>query len=371
MPRKAARLVGVSLLGLAGVFVMIAAAGFGFRAYRQNLAAETLAIRSPNGVQEGAYVDIGGVKQWIQIRGEDRDNPVLLFVHGGPGGSSWPISSGWLPWEKHFTVVQWDQRGAGRTYGAAGEALAPSMTLERMTQDGVELAEYLRAHLHKDKIVLVGHSWGSFLGIHIAKQRPDLFYAYVGTGQVVGRATFEKSFELAITHLQDLAQSAGNSEALAELAPIAARPLMNPQNRLVADKWSKALALPSIESFRLAGPVPPLFMPDFSLRDWYNWRKGMAFSARYLRGREGPMFKRDVASLGLSFPIPMIFIEGDADYNTPSEPAEQLFNQITAPHKEFVRVHGGGHFIPFDRPDEFLAELMAHVMPFARDRGPT
>jgi len=183
MPRKAARLIGVSLLGVAGILIVVAAAGLGFRAYRQHLAAETLAIRSPKGVQEGGFVDIGGIKQWIQIRGEDRDNPVLLFVHGGPGGSSWPMSSGWRPWEKHFTIVQWDQRGTGRTYGAAGDTLAPTMTLERMTQDGVELAEHLRTHLHKDRIVLVGHSWGSFLGIHMVKQRPDLFSAYVGTGQ--------------------------------------------------------------------------------------------------------------------------------------------------------------------------------------------
>lgn len=79
------------------------------------------------------------------------------------------------------------------------------------------------------------------------------------------------------------------------------------------------------------------------------------------------MFKRDVASLGLAFSIPMIFIEGDADDNTPGGPAEQLFNQITAPHKEFVWVRGGDHFIPFDRPDEFLAELLAHVVPFTRN----
>lgn len=367
MPRKAARLIGVSLLGLVGVCIVVAAAALGFRAYRQHLAAETLAIRSPNGVQEGAFVDIGGIKQWIQIRGEDRDNPVLLFVHGGPGSSTLAISSGWRPWEKYFTVVQWDQRGAGRTYGAAGDALAPTMTLERMTQDGVELVEYLRAHLHKDKIVLVGHSWGSFLGIHIVKQRPDLFYAYVGTGQVVGRVTFEKQFELTIAHLQALAQSAGNREAQAELAPIVARPVINPQNRLVADKWSNALGLPSIESVELAGPVPPPFMPNFSLLDWYNWRKGMAFSAKCLRGREGPMFTHDVAALGLAFPIPMIFIEGDADYNTPIEPAERLFDQIMSPHKEFVRVRGGDHFIPFDRPGDFLTELVARVIPFTRN----
>ncbi|BAL09285.1 alpha/beta fold hydrolase [Bradyrhizobium japonicum] len=77
------------------------------------------------------------------------------------------------------------------------------------------------------------------------------------------------------------------------------------------------------------------------------------------------MFKRDVASLGLAFPIPVIFIEGDTDYNTPAGPAEQFFNQITAPHKEFVWVHGGSHFIPFERPNEFLAELVTHVRPLA------
>lgn len=365
MPRKAARRIGLSLLGLAGVVIVVAAAGLGFRVYRQHLAAETLAILSPTGVQEGEFVDIGGIKQWIQIRGEDRDNPVLLFVHGGPGGSSWPMSSGWRPWEKHFTVVQWDQRGTGRTYGAAGDALAPTMTLERMTQDGIELAEYLRVHLHKDRIVLVGHSWGSFLGIHIVKRRPDLFSAYVGTGQVVGRTTFEKAFELTIARLETLAQSTSNREALAELAPIVSQPALSPENRLIADKWSKALALPPADGFQLAGPIPPLFMPELSLLDLYNWRRGAVFSAKYLTGRNGPMFQSDMVSIGLDFSIPMFFMDGDADGVTPGEPAEQYFNRITAPHKEFVWVRGGDHFIPFDRPAEFLAELMARVMPFA------
>jgi pimeloyl-ACP methyl ester carboxylesterase len=365
MPRKIVKPIRTSLLCAAGLLIVVVAAGSGFRAYRQHLAAQALAIRLPNGVQEGEFVVIGSIKQWVQIRGEDRNNPVLLFVHGGPGQTTLPMSSGWQPWEKYFTVVQWDQRGTGRTYGETGDAAAPTMTLERMTQDGVELAEYLRTHLHKDKIVLVGHSWGSFLGIHIVKQRPDLFYAYVGTGQVIGRATFEKAFEITIARLQTLAQSVDNTEALAELAPIASQPAINEKNRLVAEKWSKALALPSTDSFELAGPVPPPFMPDFSLLDWYNWNKGVAFTAKYLRGRDGPMFQRDLASLGFEFPIPMFFIEGDKDYVTPSGPAEQYFKQIVAPYKDFVLFHGGDHFIPFDRPDQFLADLVARVRPFA------
>jgi len=370
MSRKIARLIRTGLLLTAGLLVAVVAVGLGFRAYLQHLAREELAIRSPNGMQEGRFVAIGGIKQWVQIRGEDRNNPVLLFVHGGPGDTTLAMSSGWRPWEKHFTVVQWDQRGTGRTYGETGDAIAPTMTLERMTQDGIELAEYLRTHLHKDKIVLVGHSWGSFLGIHIVKQRPDLFYAYVGVGQVVGRATFDKQFEITIARLQKLAQSVNNAEALAELAPIVAQPALNQSNRLVAEKWSKALALPPADSLNLVGPVWPIFMPDFSLLDWYNWNRGTAFSAKYLRGVDSPMFQRNLASLGFEFSIPVFLIEGDEDYLTPIEPAEQYFKQIIAPHKEFVQIRGGDHFIPFSRPDQFLAELVARVRPFANPPRP-
>ncbi|WP_407154220.1 alpha/beta fold hydrolase [Bradyrhizobium sp. STM 3557] len=370
MLRKAAGSIWIPLLCVAGLLVAVAGAGLSYRGYRQHLASDLLAIHSPSGVQEGAFVRLGGIEQWVQIRGEDRNNPVLLFVHGGPGASTLPLSSSWLPWERYFTIVQWDQRGAGRTYGANTEAIAPTMTLERMTLDGIELAEHLRTRLHKDKIILVGHSWGSFLGVSIVKQRPDLFYAYVGTGQVVGRATFEKSFEITIAHLRALAQAANNTAALAELTPIASQPAMNGENRLVAEKWSKALALPSADRLEPAGPIPPLFMPDFSLLDWYNWNGGIAFSAKYLRGRDGPMFKRDLASLGFEFPIPAFFIEGDGDDVTPSGPAEQYFERLIAPHKEFVLVRGGDHFIPFDRPDRFLAELVARVRPFADPPNP-
>jgi pimeloyl-ACP methyl ester carboxylesterase len=365
MPRRTGKLIGAALFWTAGLLVAVAVIGSGYRAYRQHLAAEMLAIRSPNGVQEGGFVSIGGIRQWVQIRGEDRANPVLLFVHGGPGASTLPMSSGWQPWEQRFTVVQWDQRGAGRTYGANPDETAATMTLERMTRDGIELVEYLRAHLHKDKIILLGHSWGSFLGVHIVKQRPDLFHAYVGTGQVVGRATFEEAFAVTIARLQTLARSGNNTAAMAELAPIASQPTLNESNRLVAEKWIRALALPSADSFAFAGPVPPVFMPDFSLRDWYNWRKGIVFSAQYLRGRASPMFQRDLASLGFDLSIPVIFIEGDADDVTPSGPAASYFEQIIAPHKDFVLVQGGDHFVPFDRPDRFLADLLARVRPFA------
>jgi pimeloyl-ACP methyl ester carboxylesterase len=376
MKRWILRIAKASLLALTVLAVLVIGAGVGFRAYRQQLSARALAIQSPNGVQEGMYIKIGGIDQWIQIRGEDRGNPVILFVHGGPGGSTIPISSGWQPWEKYFTIVQWDQRGSGRTFRRTSESIAATMTLAQMTQDGVEVAEYLRAHLHKDRIVLIGHSWGSFLGVHIVKQRPDLFHAFVGTGQLVGKQTFEKQFELTVTHLKALAQAAHNTQALTELASISASPdystepcdtisfqvssLCTPECDIV-QKWAKALSLPSIAAFPLVSPIPPPFMPDFSLLDWYYWRRGVSFSVTQLIRRDGPMIQSDLWSLGTDFSIPVFFFEGTEDFVTPIEPAYAYFEQIKAPQKEFVLFKGGDHFIPFDRPDEFLTQLMEHI----------
>jgi pimeloyl-ACP methyl ester carboxylesterase len=365
MQRRFFAIAKTTLLVVAALAVLAIGSGLGFRAYRQHLGALALAIQSPNGVQEGMYVTIGGIDQWIQIRGEDRGNPVILFVHGGPGGSTIPISSGWQPWEKYFTVVQWDQRGAGHTLRRSGEAVAATMTLTQMTQDGVELAEFLRAHLHKDRIILIGHSWGSFLGIHIAKQRPDLFYAYVGTGQVVGRQTFERQFDLIVTRLKALAEAANNTQALTELASISTSPGESMTKPDIVAKWAKALSLPPIDAFRFVGPVPPPFMPELSLLDLYYWQRGLAFSATRLAGRNGPMLQSDLWSMGTDFSIPVFFFEGTADLITPIEPAYAYFEQIKAPRKKFVRFEGGDHFIALDRPDEFLTQLIENVRPLA------
>src|SRR5687768_3241099 len=130
--------------------------------------ARDYAIVGANPVDEGRYVALGGVEQWITIRGEDRSNPVVLFLHGGPGDATNPWSYAvFRPWLKHFTVVQWDQRGAGRTLGRNGSSSARSVTIPRLTQDGIQLAELLRATLQKEKIIIVGHSWGSILGTYM------------------------------------------------------------------------------------------------------------------------------------------------------------------------------------------------------------
>jgi len=136
------------------------------------------------GIEEEGFVTLGGFDQYVRIRGRDRSNPVLLDLHGGPGGALTGITHrGFRPYTEYFTLVEWDQRGAGKSAG--DEALAATANYQRMVDDTVELIEHLQGRLGIDKVILVGHSWGSMLGLGVTKQRPDLVHAYVGVGQVL------------------------------------------------------------------------------------------------------------------------------------------------------------------------------------------
>ena len=177
--------------------------------------AQQYAISSPKGIDEASYVTLGGIEQWVTIRGQDRANPVLLFAHGGPGDVTNPWSFAlFAPWETRFTVVQWDQRGSGRTLRRNGHAIVPTMTLGQLTKDGIELAEYLRKHLEKPRIILVSHSFGTILALRMVRERPDLFYAYVGTGQVADET---RNYKVAYDALMKKAEATANSAALDEL----------------------------------------------------------------------------------------------------------------------------------------------------------
>src|SRR3984885_9890963 len=153
-------------------------------------------IVTAHGIEERIPVKINGIDQWLSIRGRDKDNPVLLYLHGGPGAPFMPLS--WTvesPWEDYFTVVQWDQRGAGKTYASNDpKVVEPSMTIPQMTSDTAEVVRYLRERLHKRKIIVVGHSLGSVLGVAPAQQHPEWMYAYVVVGQYVSSQLNEEAY---------------------------------------------------------------------------------------------------------------------------------------------------------------------------------
>ena len=338
--------------------VLALAAGAGLRSYNQSVNAKRFVIQTSNGIDEGAYVSIGGIDQWVQIRGQDRANPVILAIHGGPGGTWIPLTEHFIPWEKHFTIVLWDQRGAGKTLGSTGAAIADTMSIERMAQDGLEVAEHVRTHLKKDKLILLAHSWGSILGIHMVKRRPELFHAYVGTGQV---ADLPRSLALATARLQQEAQAANDRETLGVLGQIGQPPFDTREKiagyfgRMDAYAPAEDQAAMAMIGRKLLAPAP-----NYSLGDEFDRFRG--FLAVPTLGLYTEMLGTRLATLGPAFNIPMIFIQGANDRVTQAAVAEDYFRAITAPHKDMVVIEGG-HFAFLSNSERFFAELKSRVLP--------
>lgn len=177
-------------------------------------------IVTSNGVQESIIATLGVARQYVSVRGADRGNPILLYIHGGPASVELPISwSFQRPWEDFFTVVQWDQRAAGKSFLLnAPAAMAPTLTPDRYRDDAIALIELLRQRYGKRKIFLLGHSWGSAVGLAVAAKRPDLLYAYVGMGQLID---FRENEQASYRIVLDQARRDGNATAVNELEGIA------------------------------------------------------------------------------------------------------------------------------------------------------
>jgi len=316
-------------------------------------------ITSPDGIDEGRYVTIGGIEQWITIRGEHRRNPVLLLLHGGPGDATNPWGyAGFHSWLEEFTVVQWDQRGAGRTLGKNGPSLGATITVERMTRDGIELAELLRTTLNQDKIVLVGHSWGSTLGVFMAKARPELFHAFVGTGQVADPA---RNYAVAYAELLRAAKARGERRAVAELEEIGAPPWSDGRGYRVQRRWANLFEGADLFISSMFGLA--LSAPGYSTRDVNDWLEGQGLSAERLVPQTNAL-KAD--ALAGEFKVPVFVFQGAEDFTTPTSLARQFVSSIRAPRKAFVAIPGGGHFAVFTQSDAFLKALDTHVLPLVK-----
>lgn len=299
------------------------------------------------------YVPVGGIEQWIQMGGAP-DAPVLLYLHGGPGGTSVPVVEAWRPWEAHFTVVHWDQRGAGRTFAKNGESGCGRLTINRMVEDTLEVVGFLTATLGRRKLVVVGHSWGGVLGVHAVRRRPDLFAAYVGTGQLVNKRRNEE-----LNYRREMAQAerAGNAEALAALRAIGPPPFPDREALKTLRQWADVLAEGDGDPIQ---PRPSPIAAGYSRDEVPSLMKGVEFSRRELYDEIETV---DLPALGTTFDMPVYLFHGTCDQATPIELAEEYFAALEAPHKEFVRFEGCHHFLVFNRPLDFLRELLARVIP--------
>ena len=318
--------------------------------------AQDYAISAPSGIDEGKYLRIGGIEQWVTIRGEDRSNPVVLFLHGGPGDATNPWGhAGFRAWLKAYTVVQWDQRGSGRTLGRNGRGSSSTLTIDRLVQDGVELADALRTSLRKDKIILLGHSWGSVLGVLMAKSKPELFEAFVGTGQVGDPA---RGSYVAFDALIAKARVSGEARAVRELEEIGPPPYNDARGFQVQRRWSNLFE--GADAFIASMLGLALIAPGYTTRDVNDWLEGQGLSAGRLVPQSSAL---PAAALTGRFSVPVFVIQGSEDFTTPTSLAKAFVDGVEAPQKAFVTIKGG-HFSVFMNSLEFIntfSALLARV----------
>ena len=326
------------------------------------------AIAQPRGVEELREVEIGAIKQWISIRGRDRRNPILLFIHGGPASAEMPAS--WLyqsPWEDYFTVVQWDQRGAGKTAATNDPALVtPTITIEQMTADGEELVAMLRETFGKDKIFVLGHSWGTVIGLGIAQRRPEWLHAYIGMGQVINGQENER---IGYAFAQGEARRRNDAQAQAELAAIAPYPAADGavtfEQILAQRKWVIGYGgLTWGRSDFTYEQNARLLSPEYTDEDLAADQYVGASLVQLLPGLTRLDFG-DVTRLD----CPIFLFNGRHDYATPSSISAAWLETVSAPQKQVFWFEHSAHMMQFEQPGKVFMHLVRDIRPIAERAG--
>ncbi|WP_293678424.1 alpha/beta hydrolase [uncultured Phenylobacterium sp.] len=330
--------------------------------------AKAAATATPEPVDEGLFVPINGMDHWITLRGHDRRNPVILFLHGGPGLASTGNAPVFASWEQDFTVVQWDQPGGGATFAKNMAADQGPYTQARYLADAVAVAEWTRRRLGRRKLIIMGASWGTQLGALLVAARPDLAAAFVGAGFAVSRRRGDQiGYDLAL----ERARARGDTVAVAGLEKVGPPPYRTVDEWFVRQQHTNPPGQPmapaevaaTAEAARLTRAVDPAQatwiakgLPDFNVFGQFLAVQRATYADT--RDYEAP----------LRFKAPLFIIQGSEDLNTPTPLAKAYLEQVKAPAKAYLEIAGGGHNITiFHR--EILAFLTAEVRPAALARG--
>jgi proline iminopeptidase len=312
----------------------------------------------PESIASMEMLAIGGVRQSVWFRGRDRRAPALILLHGGPGASQSALFRHFnAALEDHFLVVYWEQRGAGRSYhrGVRRE----SMSIARMERDLDELVNLVRTRFGSERIVLLGHSWGTILGTRYAHRYPEKVALYVGVGQITDFAERERvSLDWALNQ----AETRGDERAAVKLRAIAPAP-KSVSEELELGRWVERLGgslrggLTTRALIRAA-----LSTDETSLVDLWKFGAGNRFSLNALR----PEYSHVDLTHVREFAVPILFVLGRHDWHVPSVLGATYFETITAPCKRLVWFEESAHNPPFEQPAEFLRVMIEEVLPLAR-----
>jgi pimeloyl-ACP methyl ester carboxylesterase len=295
---------------------------------------------------------IGGIMQYISIHNADTTKPILLMLHGGPGMAQIGLARHFhASLEKEFIVVNWDQRGAGKSYRKNIDVA--TMNTNQFVNDAIELTEYLHKAYPNKKIYLCGHSWGSAIGLKAVAKRPDLFTAFIGIGQVVNIVEGQKkSYEFVLQQ----ATKANDAKMISTLQKLGAPPysdLKKLQSLVkLIEKNNGSVYNGTINGLMKKGASTK----EYSIWDWaWRFNKGIKFSLKYLLPQT---LQIDMVQEVKEVKVPLYFIMGKQDYQTPNSLAKPYFEMIKAPIKKYYEIENCAHMLPFEKPEEMVKILV-------------
>lgn len=348
---------GVRLLAVGGVAAVAVAA-----VVASQVLAATPPIRGadgralPDSIASLERVSLNGSEQWITIRGHDKANPVLLNLGmGGPGGGGFAPRSLFQPLEEHYTVVSWDEPGTGKSYDAVP---FDQLTRDRFVADATALTNLLRKRFGQDRIYLYGVSWSSILGIWLVQEHPELFHAFVSSGQMVNTTENDLlGYELALQHLDR--QNDRRAEKLRRNGP----PPYQGDDVVFRyldylDVLNDIMGAPR---YAVVVPLVPFLAPEYGLVDKVNHTRGLidSFNAVYPQLED-----LDFAEQATRLEVPVYFFVGRRDVNAMASLVEEYHAVLSAPHKELIWLEGG-HGLDGGSQAQFVDVMVTRVL-----RGP-
>jgi pimeloyl-ACP methyl ester carboxylesterase len=351
-------IVVVSVVGVALLLVGVASLAPGSTAPITDSSGRPV----PGSIAVLEKVRLGGVEQSVLVRSEDASNPVLLFLHGGPGTSELGMvrAHNVAALEKRFTVAVWDQRGAGRSFAARRPE--SGMTVEQLVSDAYELSVLLCRRFNQEKIYLVGHSWGSALGALTVARHPELFHAFVGIGQVVNMREGERiSYEWTLAQ----AEQAHDARSVAQLKAIGAPPYPDPlrpklmvQRRILGKYGGEVHGNPRGGSLILLASL--LKATEYSWPDRINVLRGIFEGMRLLWPQ---ILSIDLLQQAPELKVPVYFLEGRHDHEAPSVLAEGYHRVLAAPRKTLVWFERSAHFVNVEEAEAFNRFFVDRLLP--------
>jgi len=309
-----------------------------------------------NSLSEKTFTEINGVKMGMIIKSKDISNPVLLFVHGGPGMPEYWLTDKYpTGFEDYFTVVWWDQRGAGLSYNSNTDA--DTMTTEQFVDDTIAVTNYLKERFGQDKIYLMAHSWGTYIGIQAAQKAPELFNAYIGVAQDVNVCESEK---LAYEYMLNYYKNSGDEKTLKQLKSM---PYDSDDYNKIRDSVMHRAGIGTTRTMNSV--VTGIFFLSLACREYTLTEKINIWRGKISSGEstlKDEFYANDLSKTVTKLDLPVYFMSGEYDYTLNYNMAEDYFKQLDAPVKGFYLFQNSAHSPMFEEPEKFLNIIQEDIL---------